>query len=188
MTDSLQDSDHTKQSKESGAAMIRASTLRKIGPRDHGREMSLDDFMAADYQGGNQYELIDGRLYVSPQADLPQNVVELWIFGRLYLYSLRHPTIINYVSPKARVFVPGRRKVTNPEPDVACYRDFPLDVPFTEIRWEDVWPILVVEILSANDADKDLVRNVELYLQVPSIMEYWLVDTRKNPSRPTLLI
>lgn len=45
-----------------------------------------------------------------------------------------------------------------------------------------------MEILSADNADKDLVRNVDLYLQVPSIREYWIVDPRAGASRPRLIV
>lgn len=166
-----------------------STVLKKFGPADHGRPMALDEFMAADYVEGYQYELIDGKLYVSPQPNLPENVVEEWLSFKLNVYAKRHPDVINYVSNKARVFVPGREDVTNPEPDVAAYRRFPLHRPLDELRWQDVSPVLVVEILSAEDPDKDLVRNVELYLQVPSIKEYWLVDTlREGASRPFLTV
>src|SRR5262249_263951 len=78
---------------------------------------------------------------------------------------------------------PGRQRVTAPEPDVAAYCNFPLDHPLDSVRWQDVSPLLVVEVLSLDDPDKDLVRNVDLYLQVPSIKEYWLFDKRDNPER-----
>ena len=47
--------------------------------------------------------------------------------------------------------------------------------------------MLVAEVLSGEDPDKDLVRNVELYFQVPSIKEYWLFDSRSElpPPHPT---
>jgi Uma2 family endonuclease len=51
-----------------------------------------------------------------------------------------------------------------------------------------VSPILVVEVLSSDDPDKDLVRNVDLYHQVPTIKEYWVIDGRDDPNRPTLLV
>jgi Uma2 family endonuclease len=57
-----------------------------------------------------------------------------------------------------------------------------------ELRWQDVSPLLVVEILSEDTAAKDLRRNYELYLQVPSIREYWVVDPRASASRPTLTV
>jgi Uma2 family endonuclease len=162
--------------------------LKKIGPAEHGREMTLDEFMAADYQAGYQYELIDGRLYVSPQADFPQGFVDEWIGVKLLLYSLQHPEVMNYINGKARVFVHGREKTTNPEPDRACYRDFPKHLPIDQIRWQDLNPFLVVEILSPDDPDKDLVRNVKLYWEVPSIQEYWVFDTRENPNEPTMIV
>jgi Uma2 family endonuclease len=163
-------------------------TVLKLGPADHCRPMTLDEFMAGDYAGGYQYELIDGKLYVSPQPNLPQNRVEEWLSFQFSLYAREHPGVINYVSNKARVFVPGRPGVTNPEPDVAAYRKFPFHRPFRKLRWQDVSPVLVVEVLSLDDPDKDLVRNVELYFQVPSIKEYWLLDTREDPEHPLLRV
>lgn len=164
------------------------ATLIKIGPADHGRSMSLEEFEAGDHREGYQYELIDGKLYVSPLPDLPQGLAEHWIFRKLLRYSDDRPDVINFVYGKCRVFVPGRPGVTNPEPDVTAYKDFPLDLPIQEVRWEDVSPVLVVEVLSPDDPDKDLVRNVELYELVPSIKEYWILDTRENVEHPCLLV
>jgi Uma2 family endonuclease len=164
------------------------ATLVRLGPADHDRPMTLEEFYAGHYQEGYQYELIDGKLYVSPLPDLPQGRVEHWIFRKLLRYSDAHPEIINFVYGKCRVFVPGRRDVTHPEPDVTAYKDFPLDLPVEELRWQDVSPILVVEVLSEENPDKDLVRNVELYGLVPSIKEYWILDTREDVEHPRLLV
>ena len=164
------------------------ATIVKLGPADHGRPMTLEEFDAGDYQEGYQYELIDGKLYVSPLPDLPQGRVEHWIFRKLLRYSDAHPEVINFVYGKCRVFVPGRRGVTNPEPDVTAYKDFPLDLPVEGLRWQDVSPILVIEVLSEENPDKDLVRNVELYSLVPTIKEYWVLDTREDVEHPRLLV
>ena len=164
------------------------TTVVKLGRADHGRPMTLEEFYAGDYQEGYQYELIDGKLYVSPLPDLPQGRAEHWIFCKLLRYSDNQPENINFVYGKCRVFIPGRPGVTNPEPDVTAYRDFPLDQEFQSIRWEDVSPVLVVEVLSLDDPDKDLVRNVELYGQVPSIKEYWILDTREDVEHPRMLV
>ncbi len=165
-----------------------STALKKLGPADHGRPMTWEEFMAGDYVEGYHYELIDGKLYVSPEANMPEYRVEDWIHFKLKLYAHYHREVINFVANKARVFVPSRRRVTAPEPDVAAYRDFPLDRPLDSVRWQDVSPLLVVEVLSPESPDKDLVRNVELYLQVPSIREYWLFDTRDNPERLRLQV
>jgi Uma2 family endonuclease len=164
------------------------STVVKIGPEDHGRPMSFEEYQAGDYQQGYHYELIDGRLYVSPEANLPEDSVETWLLPKVQEYSKKHPEIINYVTNKARVFVPRRRGITAPEPDLAAYHDFPLHLPFRQRRWQDVSPILVGEILTIGDPSKDLIRNVELYLLVASIKEYWLFDTREDPEQPLLRV
>jgi Uma2 family endonuclease len=148
--------------------------------------MTFEEYMAGGYVEGYQYELIDGKLYVSPQPNAPHGLVERWIYLKLHYYSVEHPEVINFVYNGTRVFVPGRRGVTCPEPDVAAYRRFPLHLPRRQIRWQDVSPVLVVEVLTGDDPDKDLVRNVELYFQVPSIKEYWLFDAREDPDHPTL--
>ncbi len=164
------------------------ATITRIGPADHGRPMTLEEFQSAPSEDGYHYELIDGKLYVSPLPDLPQDCIEQWVFGKLFLYSARRPDIISHVTPKARVFVPGRRRTTCPEPDVTAYQDFPRHQPIDTLRWQDVSPVLVVEVISLDDPGKDLVRNVELYLQVPTIREYWLFDSREGADHPSMLV
>ena len=46
----------------------------------------------------------------------------------------------------------------------------------------------MVEILSEDNAEKDLVRNLQLYLEVPSIREYWIIDPRQDADRPGLTV
>jgi len=163
------------------------STVLQIGPEDHGRSMTLEEFQSGDYQEGFHYEIIDGKIYVSPLPNFSQGFLEKWLYKKLDRYSDDHLEVINFVYNKTRVMVPGRPGATIPEPDVAAYRDYPQDLPIAEVNWDDFSPILVAEILSADDPNKDLVRNVELYLQVPSIKEYWIFDNRANPDQPTML-
>jgi Uma2 family endonuclease len=164
------------------------ATVLKIGPIDRGRSMTREEYLSVDYQEGYHYELIRGKLYLSPPPNLPEDWVEQWLYDRLKDYASQHWQVINYVTNKARIFVPGEQRTTAPEPDVAAFRDFPTHLPIRELRWQDVSPVLVGEVLSTDDSDKDLVRNVELYLLVPSIKEYWLLDPRTNPDEPTLLV
>src|SRR5262245_36714821 len=164
------------------------TTALKIGPTDHGRILTWEEFATSEWEEGYQYEIIDGRLYVSPLQIAPQGVVEQWLFAKLLLYSLNRPDVLNFVYNKARVFVPNRPRITTLEPDVTGYDDFPLDLSIDEIRWQDASPLLVAEVLSPDDPNKDLVRNVPLYLAVPTIREYWIVDNRTNPNQPSLRV
>jgi Uma2 family endonuclease len=165
--------------------MIQRSTqTRQLGPDDHGRPMTYAAYLAGDYQPGYKYELIDGELYVSPEANADHVWVEIWLSNQLLDYSREHPEVINFVTIKSRLFVPNRPGVTVPEPDFAAYHDFPQRRPRGGRRWENLSPILVAEVVSPDSAEKDLVRNVELYWQVPSIKEYWLLDPREVAPHP----
>lgn len=163
------------------------STALRLGPRDHGRRMSFDEFMAGDYEEGFKYEIIAGRLYVSPQPRFAHDWIEQYVYGRLLAYLHERPDAINRVTNKSRVFVPDPTDVTAPEPDVVAYRDFPLHLR-SRVDWRNVSPVLVVEVLAGEDDDKDLVRNPELYFQVPSIAEYWLFDIREDAEQPKLKV
>ncbi len=159
-----------------------------LTPKDQGRALSLEEFEHAGGLEGYHYELIDGKLEVSPLPDMSHEDLRDWLRDQLKDYGRQHPEVINYVKAPARVFVPERHATTAPEPDAAAYRDFPLHLPLRQRRWRDFSPILVAEIISEDTADKDLVRNLDLYLQVPSIREYWILDPRTDADRPTLMV
>ena len=161
---------------------------RPLGPTDHGRPLTRDEFRTAHWQNGYRYELIDGRLYVSPPPRLSHDRLVHWLYHLLDDYAARRPDVINYVSARPAVPVEERAEPTEPEPDVAAFHGFPLDLPIDSLQWEDVNAVLVVEVISEDDPAKDLVRNPVLYLEVPSIREYWVIDLRPSADRPTLLV
>jgi Uma2 family endonuclease len=163
------------------------STILRLGRADHGRPLTLEEFTTGEYESGYKYELIDGKLEVAPAANFPEIAVQHWLYGQVSLYARAKPDTVKFVSMISRVFVPDRPDITAPEPDLAAYRDFPSELPLHDIRWEDINPFLVAEILSADDPNKDLVRNAELYFLVPSIKEYWVLDTRQDAEQPRLI-
>ena len=164
-----------------------ATVQLTLGPLDHGRRLSLAECEDADYEPGYKYEIIDGRLYVSPQPNLPENSLEEWLGFELRLYARDHPEVINYVTSKGRVFVHARENATVPEPDLTAFADFPPKTPRKQLRWSEQSPVLVVEVLAEGSPEKDLVRNAELYFEVPTIREYWVLDGRDDPDEPTLI-
>jgi Uma2 family endonuclease len=155
--------------------IVQRTTARTFGPADHGRAVTDAELTAARWIGGYHYEVIDGRLYVSPSPDLPHDDLVEWLAEALRTYARARPEVINAVKTRSRVFVPRRRRTTAPEPDLAAYRDYPYQVPRLQRRWQDVSPVLVAEVVSG-DVDKDLVRNVALYKRVPSVQEYWVMN------------
>ena len=161
------------------------STMLSIGPRDHGREMTYEEFLAGDYEPGYKYELIRGELYVSPPPNPPHDVMLEHLTELLTVYKLKHRKIIKRLSAGARVFVPRIRKTTCPEPDLALYNDERGNR--NQKRWQAFSPFIVIEVVS-DDPDKDYVRNVDLYQQVPSILEYWLFDKVDEADGPVMRV
>jgi Uma2 family endonuclease len=163
-------------------------TRIKLTPKDHDREMNPDLFELSTGEEGYKYELIDGRVYVSPVPDMPTDSLEVWLFEKLYDYRMSHPEVIGYLSRKTRIFIPTRKKATRPEPDIGAYSVNPRTLPKLRRHWQYLSPFLVAEVVSKENADKDYVRNVELYAEVPTIMEYWVLDGVEDPDRPSLRV
>src|SRR5690348_17340648 len=98
-----------------------------LTPKDQGRALSLEEVEHASGQEGYHYELIDGKVEVSPLPNFPHDFIRKWLERRLDDYSDRHPEVLGHVQAPARVFVPGHTATTTPEPDLAGYQDFPED-------------------------------------------------------------
>jgi Uma2 family endonuclease len=154
--------------------IVKLAPAQELTPADHGRRMSRKAFDSARGREGFRYELIDGKVYVSPQPNQPHDYVLEWLSEALHAYRRSRPDVIDRVSTHARVFVPNRPAVTCPEPDFAAYHHFPKNTPWRERKWDAMSPMLVAEVVS-DDLAKDFGRNVDLYEQVPSIREYWLI-------------
>jgi Uma2 family endonuclease len=179
---------HDYPSRAGGASPNgRPAPALRLTPGDAGRPLTLKEFEQAEGQPGWRYELIDGRLEVFPEPDLPHDAELFWLNRLLLLYREAHPGIVNHISNHARVFIPGRRAATCPQPDLALYREDFLRLPRRR-HWRHIRPFLVAEILSPNDPGKDLVRNVGLYLQAPFIREYWVIDGRGGLDRLSLRV
>ena len=135
-----------------------------IGPDDQGLEMSLEEFEKAIGAEGFKYELIDGRVEVSPLPDLLHDTFEMRLMLLLWRFIDLHPEIANYASPKARIFVPGHRRATCPEPDVSLFPDVPWNQRPLRVNWRDVSPIVVAEVISPGNTSKDLVRKTSSFI------------------------
>lgn len=164
------------------------TTILKFGSADHGRAVTAEEAQTAQWQPGYRYEIINGKIYVTPIPNLPHDRLLRWVLHAVNDYAEKHPDILNYVTTNGKVIVPDQPDLTEPEPDLIAFHDFPLASPLAEVRWEDLSPVLVVEILSEDDPEKDLQRNVELYEAIPTIREYWIIDPTADPDHPTLLV
>ena len=153
---------------------------------DRGRELTWDEFRTSDAELGSRYELIEGKLYVSPFPSLSHQCFRDWLRNRLDSYAGLHRDILARVLSNPAVFVPDPNVMTFTRADIAGYAVFARRIT-PDADYRDYSPTLVVEVLSSDDPDKDLVRNRRLYLQTPSIEEYWILDPRGSDEELTLL-
>ena len=155
----------------------------KIGPMDSGRLMTLEEFRCSKEEPGYVYEIMDGVLVVSPNPLPPHDYWVNIARQQLEEYAQKHPRVINWVSEGSEVVIPGRPGSTRPQPDIAVYKDYPEPFPAS---WDEVCPIVVVEVISNRRELKDTVRNRHLYWMAGGIIEYWIVDPREDNRRPGL--
>jgi Uma2 family endonuclease len=150
--------------------------------------MTLEAFERFGEKPGYVYELIDGVLNVSPSARIPHEIWASALRRRLERYADEHSDVVNFVATDCDVVIPERPGVTRPRPDLALYRDFPtLDRAVDHPDWEEVCPVLVIEIVSPRRRRKDVIRNRHLYWAATNIAEYWIVDPEKDARRPRLV-
>ena len=105
------------------ATATRTAPKRRIGPADHGRRMTLDEFIEADFQEGWLYELARGVVEVTEvpgpwHGRIVDRVAEMFI-----LYDEQHPGGIKYRAGggECRMRLPGM--VSDRHPDQAIYLD-----------------------------------------------------------------
>ena len=156
---------------------------------DHGRQLTWEEYASADAEEGYRYELIEGRIEVSPPPNTLHEDCVKWLEKLLDTYAADRPDVLRSIRTRACVFLPDAavEEVSAPEPDLACYAEFAARFG-PPVDWRDYSPILVVEVISPDTADKDLVRNRRLYLQVPGIREYWILDPRQGVEGLTMLV
>lgn len=135
---------------------------------------------------GKRYELLDGRLIVTPSAPPPHQLVVLRLTTAIGRYMEKHR--LGTVWPGGDVYFGGR---TVFEPDVVAALG-PAARKLT--RWRDLPdPALAVEVLSPSSARYDRGPKRRRYLRRAA--EYWVVDAkgrqievwRREDERPTVV-
>ena len=148
----------------------------KIGPADHGRRLTLDEFIEADFVEGWLYELARGVVEVT-EIPGPWHGRIVWRIAAMFMrYIEEHPGVIEYQAGagECRLRLPGM--ISDRHPDQAIYLD-----PEPEGRkvWTRWVPHIAVEVISPGGEQRDLVDKVEEYLRA-GVREYWVLDAAKR--------
>jgi Uma2 family endonuclease len=157
-----------------------STITRRIGPADHGQQMTLDEFIEADFEEGWLYELARGVIDVT-EVPAPHHGRIVRRLARLFiLYDIAHPGVINYQAGggECRIRLPGMQ--SDRHPDQAVYLNPEPEGARPWTRWVSH---IVVEIVSEGGEDRDYVEKREEYLR-NGVSEYWILD----PSKRQLLV
>jgi Uma2 family endonuclease len=149
-----------------------ASLKLQIGPADHGRRMTLDEFRDAEEEPGYLYELARGVLDVTEVPGDDHGQILHNLHEALSLYLREHPgPILRFAhGSDVRLLIPELGSDRHPDLGIIL-RGAPLNVRGRQV------PALVVEIVSPGRAAhrRDYQEKREEYL-VHGIREYWIVD------------
>ncbi len=144
----------------------------KIGPADHGRAMSYDDFVAAEWTEGWLYELSRGIIDVTEVPGLPHGMIVYRVARLFFRHADAHPGVIRYQAGggECRIRLPWMASDRHPDQAVYLIRD-----PKGPGLWARWVPAIVVEVLSKRGEHRDFVLKREEYRQM-GVSEYWILD------------
>lgn len=155
-------------------------TLIKIGPADHGRRMSLEDFDHAEVQEGYRYELSRGIITVS---DIPNRLHFLQtgeINRQLYGYRLFEPAArLPLIAGAFDCKLPIADLESERHPDFTLYLSPSPEDDEDEDFWAQWIPEIVIEVVSPESRKCDYDEKPEEYLRF-GLMEYWIVNSRQR--------
>jgi len=147
-----------------------ASITTRIGPADHGRRMTLDEFAAADEEPGYRYELARGVLEVSNIPGEPHAIIVCNLYRMIVHFELAHPGVLHWFGGGAefRFLIPEMDSARHPDAAVVL-RATPKGAHGRRP------PALAVEVVSRRGEHRDYVAKREEYLAY-GLQEYWIAD------------
>jgi Uma2 family endonuclease len=142
----------------------------RIGPADHGRRMTLQEFLDADVEEGYRYELARGVLEVNQVANDPHGFVVCNLYRAVGRYEAQHPRVIYRFGGgnEFQFLLPGMISGRNPDLGVVLY-GFPRDWRGRRVA------ALAAEVVSRGSIERDYRIKREEYLAY-GLLEYWIVD------------
>jgi Uma2 family endonuclease len=158
-----------------------ATTTIQIGPADHGRAMTLSEFLEAEEVPGYRYELARGVLEVTqvPNEE-PHGYVTCNLYEAITRYRGENPGIIRRwgAASDFQFVIPEMISGRNPDAAIVL-RGTPKDTRGQRRA------SLAVEVVSVGGETRDYETKREEYL-VYGLLEYWIVDPQAR--KVTVLI
>lgn len=153
-------------------------TKKTIGPRHHGRKMSLKAFEFAPVEEGYAAELARGYLVVSEVPNFAHMRRTAFIRKRLDHYDGQNPGAVYEIltSMECKLLIPDWESERHP--DIAVYLTAPKGKK-DRTMWRTWIPELVIEVVSESSSDRDYTQKRDEYWTL-GVKEYWIVDARRQ--------
>src|SRR5215203_5306238 len=133
-----------------------------VGPGDHGRRMTLDEFDTAEAVDGRLYELSRGEVVVTDVLNPPHAQAVDALRQQLSEYRGKNPGLIQKLLSGSECKILVDPTQSERHPDLAVYKTPP---PAMDSSVWSVWvPELVVEVVSPDSVDRDYTEKAEDYL------------------------
>jgi Uma2 family endonuclease len=154
-----------------------SNVLTRIGPADHGRRMTLEEFEFAEAAEGHLYELSRGVVTVI-DVPKPRHLGQIKRIKRqVHRYDDAHPGRIDTIATGSECKILLADLQSERHPDLAIYLDPPpAGDPDHWSRWI---PAIVIEVVSPSSRIRDYKEKPEEYLRF-GVREYWIFDADKR--------
>ena len=154
-------------------------TVARIGPGDHGRRMSLDDFESAEGADGFLYELGRGAVTVVDVPDSQHLAQVDEIREQFYVYKRSNPGRIHRMGSGSDCKILLADLVSERHPDWVVYKTPPPAAAGATELWSTWIPEIVIEVVSVSSRHRDYEEKPEEYRQF-GVKEYWIVDAERR--------
>jgi Uma2 family endonuclease len=154
--------------------MATLQPVLKLGPQDHGRPVSAEEFAEAEYEEPWKYEREQGRLIVMPPDGPGHDDSSEPLRDYLGAYRIAHPDLVEKVVSEAWVRVDsGSDRIG----DIGVF----LAGPRSTVNRPDRVPELMYEIVSPDrkSRDRDYVKKRKEYERL-GVLEYVIVDRMRH--------
>jgi Uma2 family endonuclease len=154
--------------------MATLQPVLKLGPQDHGRPVSAEEFAEAEYEEPWKYEREQGRLIVMPPDGPGHDDSSEPLRDYLGAYRIAHLDLVEKVVSEAWVRVDSG---TDRIGDIGVF----LAGPRSTIKRPDRVPELMYEIVSPDreSRDRDYVKKRKEYERL-GVLEYVVIDRMRH--------
>ena len=153
------------------------ATNLRLGPADHGRKLSLEEYHDADFVEGYRYERRQGSLVVIQVANPPHFHQVQAIYEQLFAYKASHSGVIHSLGGG------GETRCDIEEVDSSRHADAVVYKTPNPSNNSDCWaawiPELVIEVVSPDSRPRDYDEKPDEYLQF-GVQEYWILDADRG--------